>query len=67
MTCLSLTRPLTPVVVNGTISVNAGITDTDGDGIDDDWKLDYVVMLDILGANKDNDNDGYTDLQEYLN
>jgi hypothetical protein len=68
-TDLSLAYPvINTSVVNGTISVNTSMNDVDGDGIDDAWELTYVTDLDILGApGHDEDHDGYSDLQEYLN
>jgi hypothetical protein len=48
--------------------------DTDSDGIDDDWERAHVPPgtpqgseLDVFTATGDYDNDGYSDLQEYLN
>ncbi|MCI5168157.1 MAG: hypothetical protein D3903_19230 [Candidatus Electrothrix sp. GM3_4] len=41
--------------------------DSDGDGIDDDWEMQYFSSLSIADATSDYDHDGYTDLQEYLN
>ena len=59
--------PINPAVVNGAINVNTPFTDSDGDGMDDNWELSYVADLTILSAGGDWDGDGYTDLQEYLN
>ena len=59
--------PINPTVLNGTLNINTPFVDTDGDGMDDNWELDYVADLGILQADADNDGDGYTDLQEYLN
>jgi beta propeller repeat protein len=41
--------------------------DADGDGIDDDWEMFYFGSLDVVTISTDYDNDGYSDLQEYLN
>ncbi len=66
---LSLAYPaLATTVVNGEVTVTPTITDVDGDGIDDDWEEVYFPGdLTELGADTDWDDDGYTDLQEYLN
>lgn len=43
--------------------------DDDGDGIPDDWELKYPNILDPLvsaDATEDPDNDGYSNLKEYL-
>ncbi len=42
-------------------------SDSDGDGIDDEWEIQYFSSLSIADAASDYDHDGYTDLQEYLN
>lgn len=39
----------------------------DGDGIDDQWELQYFDSLGVLTDNGDYDHDGYSDLQEYNN
>lgn len=53
----------------GTITVTAAFVDTDGDGIDDNWEMSYTGSSDltILDDEKDYDNDGYSDYQEYVN
>jgi|GEM_PF-1622962 len=43
----------------------AGITDTDDDGIDDDWEIFYFGDLKTAGENTDTDGDGCCDLFEY--
>ena len=45
----------------------SGITDTDSDGIDDDWEIDWFGDLATADATSDYDKDGYSDKQEYLN
>lgn len=54
------------LVQNGYIVVVDINTDTDKDGMNDDWERQYFGDLSHDGT-KDSDNDGYTDLQEYLN
>ncbi len=39
----------------------------DGDGMDDQWELQYFDSLGVLTDNGDYDQDGFTDLQEYQN
>ena len=41
--------------------------DTDDDGIFDDWEMFHFGDLETASATTDNDKDGYTDLQEFLN
>ena len=41
--------------------------DTDGDGIPDLWEVEYGLNPNVANSNGDFDNDGYTDLEEYLN
>ncbi|HEU5123347.1 MAG TPA: hypothetical protein VFW05_04705 [Verrucomicrobiae bacterium] len=41
--------------------------DTDQDGLPDDWEIDHGVDPLTPNNNADFDNDGYTDLEEYLN
>ena len=41
--------------------------DSDGDGIDDAWEEKYFGNLTTATSNSDYDEDGYSDLQEYLN
>ncbi len=51
----------------GAIRVVTLATDTDGDGIPDWWEFKYDLdMNDPLDADADPDNDGYTNLREYL-
>lgn len=62
-----------PIKNPGTITIQP-YTDTDGDGINDNWERSNVlpgtapgIALTIFSANGDFDNDGYSDLQEYKN
>ena len=41
------------------------IPDTDGDGISDAFEMAYAGNLTTLGANHDQDNDGFSDVDEY--
>jgi pectate lyase len=41
--------------------------DTDQDGIPDYWELEHGLNPTVTNNNADFDNDGYTDLEEYLN
>ncbi|TAK98152.1 MAG: hypothetical protein EPO07_12285 [Verrucomicrobia bacterium] len=41
--------------------------DTDGDGMPDSWELEHGLNPNVANNNGDFDNDGYTDLEEYLN
>lgn len=41
--------------------------DTDNDGIEDNWERTHFGDLATANTTSDYDNDGYTDLQEYLN
>ena len=41
--------------------------DTDGDGMPDYWELEHGLDPNAPNNNADFDNDGYTDLEEYLN
>ena len=70
-----LTKPLaeaytdfndTTTVVPGTITVEVNFIDTDGDGIDDIWEGTKFGDLTTADETTDHDQDGYTDLQEYL-
>ena len=45
----------------------AMLADTDQDGIDDAWELLFFNDLTTADATSDYDNDGYSDVQEYLN
>lgn len=56
-----------PTIINGRIVVEAVFVDTDGDGIEDSWEMTHFNSLDVADSTSDFDNDGYTDLQEYLN
>ena len=53
--------PLFPLV-----SRSAGF-DTDADGMPDDWEIAHGLPPNVAGSNGDFDNDGYTDLEEYIN
>lgn len=55
------------IIVTVSATTPPDFIDDDGDGIDDWWELNYAESLSILGVGTDFDNDGYTDLQEYLN
>jgi len=67
-TDLSLAYPALAVnTENGSISINATVNDTDGDGIADSWEMSYFGNLTTANKTSDYDKDGYTDLQEYLN
>ncbi|MCI5142588.1 MAG: DUF5123 domain-containing protein, partial [Candidatus Electrothrix sp. ATG1] len=60
---------------NGTAHVDIGayeytplpVGDTDADGIADTWEIEHFGDLQTADATTDWDNDGYSDLQEYLN
>lgn len=41
--------------------------DTDGDGMPDYWEAGHGLNPNVANNNADFDNDGYTDLEEYLN
>lgn len=67
-TDLTLAYPVySPDIVNGSVSVQEGFADTDNDGIDDDWEQSFFNNLTSLSATGDFDQDGYSDLQEYVN
>jgi hypothetical protein len=63
----AITGPVV-VTVNGVASngmiFTVGEVDTDGDGLPDNWELQYFGNL-SQGANDDPDGDGITNLQEY--
>jgi pectate lyase len=54
-----------PSDVGGWPSLSSGVpyADADADGLDDSWELAHQVS----NANADNDGDGYTNLEEFLN
>ncbi len=51
----------------GTLGGVAAPLDTDGDGMPDAWEQKYGLSPTVANNNADFDNDGYTDLEEYLN
>lgn len=55
--------------VGGLPKLNPGISpqDTDQDGMPDDWETTRALNPDIPDDDGDDDNDGYTNLEEYLN
>ena len=59
-----------PTEVGGWVEVNNGTpyTDIDMDGIDDEWEnINGLNASDPEDRNGDNDQDGYTNLEEFLN
>ncbi len=52
-----------PALVSLTV---VGLADADGDGIPDVWKIAHGLIPAFGGAGDDPDNDGLTNLQEYL-
>ncbi|MDU9049919.1 MAG: cohesin domain-containing protein [Candidatus Electrothrix sp. Rat3] len=63
-----LTYPVySPNIINGSISIQQEFVDTDNDGIDDNWERSFFNALTSLSGTGDFDQDGYSDLQEYLN
>jgi hypothetical protein len=56
-----------PDIVNGAIFVQISFIDTDNDNIDDDWEMSHFGDLTTADQTSDFDEDGYSDLQEYLN
>ncbi len=52
--------------VNGTDGGSTNLTDTDHDGLPDQWEMSYFKNLD-QGADDDPDDDGVSNLQEYIN
>jgi parallel beta-helix repeat protein len=55
----------TVALINTTAA--AMFTDTDHDGIDDNWELLFFGNLQTANSKSDYDRDGYSDVQEYLN
>lgn len=56
--------------VGGWVEMSDGVAaiDTDGDGMPDDWEQDQGLNAqDAADGNLDQDNDGYTNIEEYLN
>ena len=51
----------------GTLGGVAVPTDTDQDGMPDDWESKYGLSPTVASNNGDFDSDGYTNLEEYLN
>lgn len=51
---------------SGTVVAGDIQLDTDGDGIEDDWEWIHFQSLETAGATTDFDQDGQTDLAEYL-
>jgi pectate lyase len=51
----------------GTLGGVAAPTDTDGDGMPDVWEGKHGLSPTVASNNGDFDNDGYTNLEEYLN
>ncbi|MCI5188333.1 MAG: hypothetical protein D3905_00770 [Candidatus Electrothrix sp. AS4_5] len=67
-TNLALAYPAySPDIVNGSVAIQEGVLDTDNDGIDDNWEKSFFNDLTSLTATGDFDQDGYSDVQEYLN
>ncbi|MBI3879372.1 MAG: M36 family metallopeptidase, partial [Verrucomicrobia bacterium] len=52
-----------PALVSITVT---NLTDTDGDGIPDAWEIAHGLNPNVNDANLDPDQDGFTNLQEYL-
>jgi len=60
-------QAITSVVTNGTINIQV-ITDTDGDGMPDNWELMHTLNPnDPADALLDNDGDGLNNIAEYTN
>ena len=55
-----------PVTFTSPFNRSAG-WDTDGDGLPDAWEIEHGLNPNVANPNGDFDNDGYTDLEEYLN
>ncbi len=51
----------------GTLGGVAAPLDTDGDGISDSWESKHGLPVNAASNNGDFDDDGYTNLEEYLN
>jgi hypothetical protein len=51
----------------GTLAAGVAPTDSDGDGIPNDWETRHGTSPLAANNNGDFDQDGYTDLEEYLN
>ncbi len=54
-----------PAVISQFVEITVAV-DFDGDGMNDLWELDYGLdILSAFDANRDDDNDGYTNLEEF--
>ncbi|MCI5165147.1 MAG: hypothetical protein D3903_03405 [Candidatus Electrothrix sp. GM3_4] len=58
---------IAPASTDCTVTASFKEIDSDGDGIDDEWEMQYFSNLTTADATTDYDRDGYTDLQEHLN
>ncbi|WPD22486.1 MAG: thrombospondin type 3 repeat-containing protein [Candidatus Electrothrix scaldis] len=61
------TYTIAPASADCTVAAIFRELDSDEDGIDDAWEMQYFGNLTTADATTDYDRDGYTDLQEYLN
>ncbi|WPD25112.1 MAG: thrombospondin type 3 repeat-containing protein [Candidatus Electrothrix scaldis] len=61
------TYTIAPASADCTVTASFRELDSDEDGIDDTWEMQYFGNLTTADATTDYDRDGYTDLQEYLN